>query len=135
VSAIVNTISESRSLTPGQQMPPCMTCCIARDSILKVGRGTSIRKDWFHLATSSNAYRKGFTTSPAARAGPTQDFPSPRHEALTLLHKTSKLLPSIPSQKTTSGITRTGELWNSVLSQAHIDLSTTEERPIKVVGM
>src|SRR3954453_12450532 len=115
-------------------MPPCATCCTACESLLHGGR-RSIWKDWSRLAASSNASRRGFKTSTTIRSSiskATHDFPSPRHEALTLLHKTNKLLPSILDSSRIFASSNSKDVWDGLLSQAHEDLSTAEERPVKV---
>lgn len=59
---------------------------------------------------------------------------SPRHEALTLLHKITKALPAALDQKGLSQSVRPRAIWERILSQAHEDLSAIDERPVKVAG-
>ncbi|KAF8160752.1 hypothetical protein B0H34DRAFT_653508 [Crassisporium funariophilum] len=64
------------------------------------------------------------------------DIPSTKHEALTLLHKLTSLLPRIVDFNATSGSTRgdkTVEFWNSVVTRVHEDLSSTAERPAEII--
>jgi len=59
------------------------------------------------------------------------DLVSPRHQTLTLLHKVSKFLPIVPKRPGASEPTPSLE---HAISQLHQDLSTTSERPVKIVG-
>lgn len=62
----------------------------------------------------------------------------PKPEALTLLHKTSIVVPRVLETVNDSpGFLRIGDTsstWGSILSDAHQDLSTASERPAKIVG-
>ncbi|KAF8813850.1 hypothetical protein BYT27DRAFT_7250731 [Phlegmacium glaucopus] len=64
------------------------------------------------------------------------DFPSPAHKTLTLLHKATTLLPRAFNIKRISGSTRpeeTADFWNVILSNIYEDLSATTKGPAKIV--
>ncbi|KAF9478816.1 hypothetical protein BDN70DRAFT_808062 [Pholiota conissans] len=57
-------------------------------------------------------------------------------KALTLLNKTTQLLPRILESNVISGFPRTDETrntWEKILSEAHEDISASSERPAKIV--
>lgn len=61
-----------------------------------------------------------------------------KSEALTVLYKTTQLLPRVLESNAISGFPRIGETaktWENILSEAHEDLSATSERPAKIVGV
>ncbi|TFK44342.1 hypothetical protein BDQ12DRAFT_672816 [Crucibulum laeve] len=61
------------------------------------------------------------------------EFPSNRQEALTLLHKTTTLLPrALPSSGSSRDV-ESLEFWNTILSQAYEDLTQTSEREARIV--
>ena len=78
-----------------------------------------------------NALQMGFPAPRNIHSKADKDLISPKHEALTLLHKVSKFLPLALDQK---GIVPRPSRWNDILSRIHRDLSSQEERPVKLVG-
>ncbi|KAJ3514118.1 hypothetical protein NLJ89_g2555 [Agrocybe chaxingu] len=82
--------------------------------------------------------RRNFTISSVSCGGSVEtppQFPTPKHEALTLLHKASNIVPRVLDLRTPSGSARpkeTNETWERVLSDAREDLSAAAERPIKI---
>ncbi|KAF9529237.1 hypothetical protein CPB83DRAFT_765399 [Crepidotus variabilis] len=107
-------------------MRRCPTLRCARGSFLKSGP-----KATRHPCSN----QKTFTTSAATRNAFLQkenDVVSPRQEALTLLHKAFKVIPTSLDQKGLEQISTNGDAWNRILSKAHEDLSTAEERSVNV---
>jgi len=126
-------------------MPPCLTCSTTFNSILRVSRSTakagfpSTRHlTWsYGLATNSKGFAHS-STSYTAFSKPSTEFPSQRHEALTLLHKITKIFPRIQDITRTSGFQHsedTATFWDGILSNVYEDLSATSERPVKILGM
>ncbi|GLB37659.1 hypothetical protein LshimejAT787_0407100 [Lyophyllum shimeji] len=61
------------------------------------------------------------------------DPPLPRHEILTLLHKTTSLLPrALPPKVQTRIPTESVEFWKDILSETYNDLLSKESRPAKI---
>ncbi|CAA7261738.1 unnamed protein product [Cyclocybe aegerita] len=113
-----------------------MKPCTAGSSSLmtvsrKVAKGRSPSGLLVHCQrklTVSSVSRRGSTKTPP-------QFPTPKHEALTLLHKITNIVPRVLDLRTPSGSTRpkeTSDIWERVLSDAHEDLSAAAERPIKI---
>ncbi|KDR75155.1 hypothetical protein GALMADRAFT_69641 [Galerina marginata CBS 339.88] len=58
---------------------------------------------------------------------------SPKLEPLTLLHKTTKLLPRIYKRSRFPRPTETAQPWDLILNETFKDLSATPQRPVKLV--
>jgi hypothetical protein len=82
-----------------------------------------------HRLRLPNTHRNGLTMSRNA-----SDFLNPRQEALTLVHKVSKFVPTVLSVKVDSDSTRSVELWDRLLSRLYEDLATEHTRPIQIAG-
>ncbi|PPQ68031.1 hypothetical protein CVT25_014492 [Psilocybe cyanescens] len=99
----------------------------------------AIAKSLASLSASSSRRLGGckrFASSSTSAAKSKNEAPVSRTEPLTLLHKMRKILPRIIG-KGGPGFQRTAEasnIWDSILSEAHEDLSATGERPAKVIG-
>ncbi|KJA27888.1 hypothetical protein HYPSUDRAFT_130531 [Hypholoma sublateritium FD-334 SS-4] len=82
---------------------------------------------------------KGYATSSPVANGETlrESNNLPKPEALTLLHKAAMVVPRVLEASSNSpGFLRNGETsrtWESILSDAHEDLSTASERPARIV--
>ena len=124
-------------------MPPCPTRSATLNSVLRVSR--SITNPGFssprHSPGSPGAViLKGFASSSIPRttfSKPSDTVPSQRHEALTLLHKITKICPRVRDATGNSRFPRPEEtptIWDGILSDAYEDVSATAERPVKILG-
>jgi hypothetical protein len=95
----------------------------------------SLRKSLWKIAENKCYHvlplQMGFPAARNTHSKADNDLISPKHEALTLLHKVSKFLPLALDQK---GIGPRTSHWNDILSRIHRDLSSQEERPVKLLG-
>ncbi len=102
-----------------------LACRSLRKSLWKIAENK-----WYRVLLS-NASQIGFSATRNTHFKADNDLISPKHEALTLLHKVSKFLPLALDQK---GIVPQTSHWDDILSRIHRDLSSQEDRPVKLVG-
>jgi hypothetical protein len=122
-------------------MPPCPTCSATLNSVLRVSRSIVNALPRHSAGSPGAVILKGFASSSIPRtvfSKPLDTFPSQRHEALTLLHKITKIFPRVRDATGNSGFLRPEEtptFWDGILSDAYEDLSATAERPVKILGV
>ena len=120
-------------------MPPCPTCSAPLNSVLRISRSVASAGFYSprHSAGSPGPLIKGFASS-SPFSKPSDTFPSQRHEALTLLHKITKIFPRVRDATGNSEFPRPEEtptFWDSILSDVYEDLAATTERPVKILGV
>ncbi len=137
LNSVLTRLARPLAFWPMSSCPPVVT---TRLSAFKTSRNvvrTPLRGGKSHLCSA-----RGYASASPVTAvnGKTQRENSrlPKPEALTLLHKASIVVPrALKTVNDSPGFLRIGDTsstWESILSDAHQDLSTASERPAKIVG-
>lgn len=121
---------------PGRPMPACLLCSLTR----KCATGPSAKRissDVFRtLLSSPTIGLKSSQTRLASSSSTSNDQSSSvKHEPLTLLYRTTNLLPRVlPSRSDTVNSVESLEFWNELLSDVYDSIASTGEANARVVG-
>jgi hypothetical protein len=136
-------------------MPTCPACALTHklavrlSSTVRVAPQTSFRTIHLYRTTTAPSRHKhsNFTWASSTPANGTLKFastgsgsvehPVSRHETLTLLHKTTSILPRAllsNKQADSSDPVQSLEFWNELLAGAYDDLTSTVDATARIVG-